>query len=322
MKTKAYMTLTYDFIHNSDAHASSILHHLITSSVCRVGHNERASPIAVDRLLRLYHSILHQPISKSSVHTLKRHNLAHDRVPGLGPLEDHDPRVPHPDPDAVPPRVDRRRRPIGDCHVSQLASPAAKCAIRLLADEVRVCPLVVQELQAALVLLRERRGRVVALAPCRDHQRASGLQHARHFLDVGLLVRHMLARLARPDKVERVIRIVHLQRVHHLEVHVVQVSLLCELRGPLYLVRGQRNAGHLRTRVGLGEVPASSTDAATDIKHALGRIRGAPLEHLVNKCVLCLDEITFLVPGRALLLRIVAQVNVLAPVVFEDALRR
>jgi len=76
----------------------------------------------------------------------------------------------------------------------------------------------------------------------------------------------------------------------------------------------------MRVREARGQVPRRAADAAADVQHACGPPRAAPVQHLVHKVNFGALEVLLFVARRALLGRVVAQVDVLAPVVLQDAL--
>ena len=61
------------------------------------------------------------------------------------------------------------------------------------------------------------------------------LENACHLPDVALLVWHVLAALARPDHVERVVWKVHVESIHDAEFDVRKVALPCKLHPSVHL---------------------------------------------------------------------------------------
>ena len=85
----------------------------------------------------LHHTVLHEPRLEGAVHALQRHDLAHDLVPDERvELRDHGPRVVHANPDGVPPRGQRRSRPVSRLHLRQLPG-----ALRQRQDDHSIKPL-------------------------------------------------------------------------------------------------------------------------------------------------------------------------------------
>jgi len=121
----------------------------------------------------------------------------------------------------------------------------------------------------------------------------------------------VLPRLERPDKVERLVRERHLERVCHLKRELVAESGGGgELVGALRLVRRQRDADAVAPERA-GDVARRAPDAAADVEHAARRRLSAtsrPQEHLVDHVALRLYVVLPLGPGG-----IVAVVHVLAP---------
>lgn len=76
--------------------------------------------------------------------------------------------------------------------------------------------------RAADSMCRGARVALFPLAPACDDEGSSRLEHPDHLLDVLLLVRHVLPALARPHEVERLVRPLHREGIHHLEVDVAQ----------------------------------------------------------------------------------------------------
>ena len=277
-------------------------------------------------LLPLHHAVRHEVAVERPVHPFERDNLANRLVPDARSLEHHGPWVPDADPDGVPPRPNGVLHPVGAAHGRHLIGTLHQPAVLLDGHEVRVRPLLVQKLEVLLLLRGERR-RCLALAPGGDDDRTPRLEHADHLLDVLLLVRHVLAGLARPHQVEGVVREVHRQRVHHLERRVWQVLLRRQLGGALDLVRGQGDALHLGVGPeALGEVPGGAADAAPDVEHPGGFRRAfRPFQHLIDKVELGLDEILHVAAEQGartfghVLVGVPPEVDVFAPVVLEDA---
>ena len=225
----------------------------------------------------------------------------------------------------MPPARDCLPRPVVRVHLLHSRRPFDQRGVVLDGYEVRVRPLLVQVVEVHQVLIRKRR-RSRALAPGGDDEPTPGLEHSHHLLDVLLLVRHVLAGLARPHQVEGVVREVHRQRVHHPERRVWQVLLRRQLCGPLDLLRREGDAGDPRVRPErLGDVSRCTPYAAPHVEHLRGFVGAlGPGQHLVAKVELGLDEVLHLASqqgARALgqvLVTVVPQVDVLAPVVLED----
>mmetsp|Transcript_5153 Transcript_5153/g.15640 ORF Transcript_5153/g.15640 Transcript_5153/m.15640 type:complete len:304 (+) Transcript_5153:468-1379(+) len=191
-------------------------------------------------------------------------------------------------------------------------------------------PLGVEEVEGALLLLREAPGGVVPLAPGRHDEVAARFEDARHLADVVPLVGHVLAALAAPDDVKGVVVEGHGEGVHDPEVGVGDAPRLGEGLRARDLFLRQGDAQDLGAPPELvGHVPRRAADAAADVQDLERRARGrrervdpAPLHHALREIVLGLDEVLPQVAPSHLLVRVVAQVDVLPPVVLEDALPR
>mmetsp|Transcript_4157 Transcript_4157/g.8412 ORF Transcript_4157/g.8412 Transcript_4157/m.8412 type:complete len:350 (+) Transcript_4157:132-1181(+) len=248
-----------------------------------------------------------------------------------------EPRRPDPNPHGVPPRGQRLLGPIVRLHFREGACRDQVLLVGAEGDEEGVAPLGVQEVQGVALLVRERRSGV-PLAPSGNDEVALRSEHPDHLLDVLLLVWHVLTRLATPDQVERVVGEGHVQCVHHLELHVVEAGLLGQLAGPGGLLRRERDACDLRIGEALGEDPGGAADAAPHVQDLLGGLGAAVLDHLVGEVDLGLLEVLHREERRpqephkegvllsvAALLRhrgVGAHVDVLAPVVLQDAVAR
>ena len=123
----------------------------------------------------------------------------------------------------------------------------------------------------------------------------------------------MLAALARPDEVERVVGVLHVERVAQLELGVGHAAFLRELRRAALLFGRYGDAGDVGLRELLGNVARGTANAAAHVEHRRRRVRLGKVEHLVDEVVLGLDEVFAAVEGAAALaLGVVAQVDVLA----------
>ena len=114
------------------------------------------------------HSVLHEPPVESPVHPLQAVPVP-DALEVLSRLEDEAPRIVNAHPDGVAPGRDRLPHPVGGAYVLHLSRPLDQLGVFLDGNEVRVRPLLVEELEVLLVLLRERDLAVIPLAPrCHD----------------------------------------------------------------------------------------------------------------------------------------------------------
>mmetsp|Transcript_53270 Transcript_53270/g.116197 ORF Transcript_53270/g.116197 Transcript_53270/m.116197 type:complete len:431 (+) Transcript_53270:428-1720(+) len=271
------------------------------------------------RLLRSHHAVLHQPLGEGTVHHFQAPRIAHHLPPEVGPADDG-PRVPNADPDGLAPRRDGLRRPVVRHNLLQDARAPHDARVLLDRDEVRVRPLAVEIVERLALRLCEL-WRLLALTPRGDHDAPARLEHASHLLDVLGLVRHVLARLASPHKVERVVRVLHVEGVNELELDVAQTAFLCERCRALLLLRRDGDPGDAGLRELLGQVTASAADAAANVEDARGRRRNlGEGEHLVDEVILSLDEVLAAVERTAALsFLVIPQVNVLAPVVLKNA---
>ena len=91
-----------------------------------------------------------------------------------------------------------------------------------------------------------------------------------------------------------------------------------------YLLRRQRDPCHLCIGKRLGQQPRRAPDPAPDVQNPLhggaaGVSHSRPLEHLFDEVHFGSLEVLAEVTSRPLLLGIVSEVDVLAPVVLEDA---
>merc|ERR1712078_117653 len=147
-------------------------------------------------------SVLHEARLERAVHALQGDDLPRRLVPDAGPRLDDRPGVLDPHPDGVPPGGQRGVGPV--VPADPLQPGAGHQPLELLdGDEVGVRPLLAQEPELLPFLLGEgRRGGLLPLAPAGHHEVAPRRQHARHLLDVELLVGHVLPALAGPHQVE------------------------------------------------------------------------------------------------------------------------
>mmetsp|Transcript_16239 Transcript_16239/g.22445 ORF Transcript_16239/g.22445 Transcript_16239/m.22445 type:complete len:317 (-) Transcript_16239:322-1272(-) len=238
---------------------------------------------------------------------------------------DHKPRAENSDPSGVAPAVDGLFYPVFCRKGLHDACAVHHACVLLIGDEIRVRPLVVQVLQVVLVLLSKGSGGfLVALAPSRHRQRAPRSKHPHHLFNILLLIRHVLPGLAGPHQVESVVCMLLVERVHHLELHIAQPLILSELSPALHLVGRERDPGNLGVGKLLGENARGPSDPAAAVQDALDilALGAAPLQHLVGEVFLGLDEVLLQVPCRPLLFCVVSQVDVFAPVVFQDTLLR
>ena len=67
-------------------------------------------------------------------------------------------------------------------------------------------------------------------------------------------------------------------------------------------------------------MPGRPSDATAHIQNPGWRVRATPLQHFVHKVKFGLLEVLFLVAAGPLLLCVVSQVDVLPPVVLQDAI--
>mmetsp|Transcript_14174 Transcript_14174/g.35544 ORF Transcript_14174/g.35544 Transcript_14174/m.35544 type:complete len:300 (-) Transcript_14174:190-1089(-) len=243
------------------------------------------------------------------------------------------------------PAIDRLLRPVRHRDVFHHAASLADARVLLVADEVRVCPLAVEEVETFLLFVGEshevfvrichhllaRSGslelfKVVALAPRRDDETAARFEHANHFIDIFCLVGHVLATLARPHEVEGVVGKVHVESIHHLKVCLfVDTLFLGELRRAFHLFRAERDGGDIRMlwQEFFREVARRSPESAPYVENffhlrAVNGLR-APLVHFVDEVKLCFLEVFLLVPRGAFFVCVVPEVDVLSPVVLEHA---
>jgi len=91
-------------------------------------------------------------------------------------LEDEAPRVLDSDPHGVAPGCDGLLVPVVGANVCHHTGVVDELGVVLDGDEVRVCPLLVEEAQVLIVLLGERNLAVVTLAPCCHDELSSRLQ--------------------------------------------------------------------------------------------------------------------------------------------------
>mmetsp|Transcript_20219 Transcript_20219/g.57999 ORF Transcript_20219/g.57999 Transcript_20219/m.57999 type:complete len:321 (-) Transcript_20219:199-1161(-) len=218
--------------------------------------------------------------------------------------------------------------PIGGRDLVHEAGSIDKLLVLFDGDEVGVGPLLVQESEIPLVLLVEGDLPIVALAPRGHDELTAGLEDAHHLVDVGLLVGHVLAGLAGPNDVEGVVGKFHLEGIHDGEAGVGNALLFRQLGRPLDLVGTEGDAGNVGLRAELlGQIPRRSADATSNVQDlglrvALLGANSAEVHHLIDKVELGLDEVLLLVPSLHLLLGVVAQVDVLSPVVFQNSILR
>mmetsp|Transcript_16712 Transcript_16712/g.41108 ORF Transcript_16712/g.41108 Transcript_16712/m.41108 type:complete len:284 (-) Transcript_16712:435-1286(-) len=273
----------------------------------------------------LDHPVLHKAAIERSMHTLEAHNFSQDFVPysraGLlrESLANDKPRSPNPDPNGVSPTRNRRFCPVlgrDGCHCS---SSGHNSAIFLVGDEERMRPLVVQELEALLVMRRKVRWSI-SLAPRRNGQATAGFQNAYHFSYVGFLVWHVLATFTGPDQIKAIWFKRHCQGVHDDEFYIFNALLLGQLLGPPGLLLRQCDPRDLSLWESPRENTRSPANTASDIQDLLNIqivivLDLRPSQHFVHKVVLCLLEVLLLIPAFHLTFSIVPEVHVLAPVV-------
>mmetsp|Transcript_1816 Transcript_1816/g.4893 ORF Transcript_1816/g.4893 Transcript_1816/m.4893 type:complete len:371 (+) Transcript_1816:473-1585(+) len=278
----------------------------------------------------LDHAILHEATSKGPMHAFQADDLADDLDPDAGvELEDDNPRVHDANPDAVSPAINGILRPVLRDDALQAAHLPHDPRVLLLRDEERMAPLLVQVIQLRQLALRKRR-RILPLAPGRHGHGPAGLEHPRHLLHVLFLIRHVFPALARPHEVELGVAKLHRERVHDLEPHVPQAALLGELGAADDLALGEGDADDLGGREGGGEVAGGAAEAAADVEDAEGFTCGGrglgergdlgPVEHFPDKVELRGLEVCLECALRDLLVGVVAEMDVVAPVVLEDPL--
>mmetsp|Transcript_14565 Transcript_14565/g.32557 ORF Transcript_14565/g.32557 Transcript_14565/m.32557 type:complete len:437 (-) Transcript_14565:8-1318(-) len=286
-------------------------------------------------LLSLDHAVGHEIARERPVHALEGDNLADDLPPDPGALgqalPDHDPGVEHPHPDRVPPGSDGLLDPVLALDFLESVGAIADAFVLLVGDEVGMRPFLVQEVE--FLLLDGGDGVRLArlsLAPCRDHQSPARLEDARHFLHVLSLVGHVFATLAAPHQIERVVGELHLQRIHNLEVGIVEAPVFGQLPRSLHLLGREGDASDGRAGVlelG-GKVARCPANPAPNVQHLEGFgaaiFNAAPLVHLLNELVLGILENLITLEGvehcATVRVVVVAQMNVLPPVVLENAL--
>mmetsp|Transcript_48033 Transcript_48033/g.104595 ORF Transcript_48033/g.104595 Transcript_48033/m.104595 type:complete len:202 (+) Transcript_48033:89-694(+) len=155
-------------------------------------------------LRRPHHPVVQETVPHRSVIDLQGVDLSEETEedPGVSQREpDPEPGGPDADPDGVPPGRQRPLRPIIDLDVFQSACADHVLLVLVEGDEEGMAPLRVHKVQCLPLLGIERR-HGVALAPRCDDQIATRLQHPDHFLDILLLVWHVLTRFAAPDEIE------------------------------------------------------------------------------------------------------------------------
>mmetsp|Transcript_23863 Transcript_23863/g.51556 ORF Transcript_23863/g.51556 Transcript_23863/m.51556 type:complete len:249 (+) Transcript_23863:288-1034(+) len=192
-------------------------------------------------------------------------------------------------------------------------------------DEVWVSPFFIQESQITLFLLIKWYLPVIPLTPSGHHKLSPRLQYSHHLINVSLLVRHVLPTLTRPHNIKRIIRKIHLQRVHDHELGIVQSPFLRQFRPTLHLIGTQCNPRNIRLGSQfIGQIPTRTTKTTTHIQHLgigiISRINLTKFHHLIDKIILGLNKILFLVSRGHFLLVVITKVDVLSPVVFEDAI--
>mmetsp|Transcript_19582 Transcript_19582/g.52826 ORF Transcript_19582/g.52826 Transcript_19582/m.52826 type:complete len:293 (+) Transcript_19582:420-1298(+) len=270
-------------------------------------------------LLGLKHAVAHEPIRESAVHALERDAIS-QRLPPGPRLGDDNPRVPDTHPDGMAPARNGLLGPVVRSHVVQNPSTLHEASILLDGDEVGVGPLTVEEVEG-VALLGSKFGGRFALAPGSKDHGAPRLEDARHLFHILLLVGHVLSRLDGPHEVEGVVREVHLERVLELKLGIGHVLVLSKLRGALHLLVGDRDARDGGAGELLCKIARRATDAAAHIQNGLHvRARAGPLELLVNEVVFCLDEVLLLIACSALRVGVVAEVDVLTPIVLKDTI--
>mmetsp|Transcript_57768 Transcript_57768/g.146601 ORF Transcript_57768/g.146601 Transcript_57768/m.146601 type:complete len:422 (+) Transcript_57768:136-1401(+) len=294
--------------------------------------------------LGLHHSILQEASSHCPVVSLQAIRVPHESQEGLWSLEGHldpIPWRPDADPNRVPPRRQGLLGPVVGGDRLQQTSPLHEFAILADGDEVRMAPLLVDVLQRRSLFGSERRHRV-ALAPSCHDQVSSRSQHPAHLLNVLLFVGHVLAGLTPPHQVEGAVLEHHVEGIRHLELDVGEAGLLGQLRRPGHLLGGERDSDDLGLRERPSQEPRCASDAATYIQDLLRRSCARPSQHLFAEFKLGLNEVLVLasqvtvsrskkgdhepivlvVPLLILERRVRAHVDVLTPVVLEDALAR
>ena len=139
----------------------------------------------------------------------------------------------------------------------------------------------------------------------------------------------MFPGLARPHEVEGVVREVHGEGVHHEERGVRDALLRGQRVGAFRLLLRQGDARDRGVRSKpFREVPRRAADAAADVEHSCRGAFGAPRTdgHLLHEIELGLDEVLHLAPeeraraSREILVGVVSEMDVFAPVILEDLL--
>jgi hypothetical protein len=164
------------------------------------------------------------------------------------------------------PTCDGRYSPIGRLYFCKLTGSFHDANIVRNRNKVWVCPFRVQKIQHASLLYTGKRCSVnndyhsnliadskylrikwftafISLAPSCYYNATAGFQHPCHFLDVELLVRHVLATLASPHVVKTVIWKFHCKCIHDKKLCTVAYTLcFCKSPSSVCLILRQGNS--------------------------------------------------------------------------------